>query len=278
MAEPFEEGATQRPPARRFRNVPLRIILPNLVTLLALCLGLTAIRFATEGRFEHAVFAILAAAVLDGVDGRLARALKGTSRFGAELDSLADFLDFGVAPALTLYFWSLSTVKSFGWFAAMVFAVACALRLARFNVALDESEKPTWASRFFTGMPAPAGAIVVLMPLYLHFSVLGLEFTRVLVPFEIAFVLGVAALMASRIPHWSGKTFGRVPREHVIAVLFGVAVVILLLATFPMEMLAALTLVYLLTIPISLKTFRRLQRAEPPLDPSAGTEVEPINP
>ncbi len=249
------------PEVRRFRAVPLRFILPNLVTLLALSLGLTAIRFATEGQFERAVLSILAAAVLDGVDGRLARALKGTTRFGAELDSLADFLDFGVAPALTLYFWTLSSVKSFGWFAAMVFAIACALRLARFNVMLDDPDKPAWASRFFTGMPAPAGAIVVLMPLYLHLSSLGVEFSTRLVVAEIVFVLGVAGLMVSRVPHWSGKSLGRIPRENVLVVLFGIAVVILLLATFPMEMLVVLTLAYLITVPLSLLDFRRLQRA-----------------
>ncbi len=118
----------------RFRRIPIRVVLPNLVTLLALSMGLTAIRYAVEGKFETAVLAVMAAAVLDGLDGRLAWALKGTSRFGAELDSLADFVDFGVAPALLLYFWSLHEIKNFGWFAALAFAIACALRLARFNV------------------------------------------------------------------------------------------------------------------------------------------------
>jgi CDP-diacylglycerol--serine O-phosphatidyltransferase len=245
---------------RRFGKVPVRVILPNLVTLLALSLGLTAIRFAAEGQFERAVYAILAAAVLDGVDGRLARAIKGTSRFGAELDSLADFVDFGVAPALTLYFWSLSEVKSFGWFAAMVYAIACALRLARFNVALDDPNKPAWMSQFFTGMPAPAGAIVVLLPLYLHLSVLDITFSRPLVLVETLYVLLVGGLMASRIPHWSGKTIGRVPREHVILVLFAVAVVILLLSTFLMEMLIVLVAAYLGAVPWSIRRFRRLQR------------------
>ena len=248
------------PRARRFRKVPLRLMLPNLVTLLALSLGLTAIRFAAEGQFDRAVYAIVAAAILDGVDGRLARALKGTSRFGAELDSLADFLDFGVAPALTLYFWSLQSVKSFGWFAAMVFAIACALRLARFNVALDDPDRPAWMSQFFSGMPSPAGAVVVLMPLLLHLSVVDLPQSRPVVIAEIVYVLLVAGLMASRIPHWSGKSIGRVPREQVILVLFGVAVVILLLATFTIEMLIVLTLVYLTTIPLGLVRYRRLRR------------------
>lgn len=263
-------GSRERVHPRRFRAVPMRIILPNLVTILSLCLGLTAIRLASEGHFEQAVFSILAAAVLDGIDGRLARALKGTTRFGAELDSLADFLDFGVAPGLTLYFWSLNAVKSFGWFAVMVFAIAMALRLARFNVALDDAEKPAWSSQFFTGMPAPAGAIAVLLPLYLHLSALDVQVPRALVPLEIVYVLCIAALTASRIPHWSGKSIGRIPREQVIFVLFGVAVVILLLATFPMEMLIVLTLAYLAQIPFSIRRFRWLQRR----DRAAATPVD----
>ena len=216
----------------RFRRVPLRFIVPNLITLVALCLGLSAIRFAADGRFEQAVYLIILAAILDGVDGRIARALKGTTRFGAELDSLADFVDFGVAPALTLYFWSLSTVKNLGWFAAMVFAIACALRLARFNVALDDVDKPAWSSHFFSGMPAPAGAAVVMLPLYLSFALVDNMSGRGWALVEVAYVLAVAGLMVSTIPHFSGKRIGRIPREHVIPVLFGVAVVVLLLATF----------------------------------------------
>ncbi len=245
---------------QRFRKVPLRIVLPNLITLLALCLGLTAIRFAVEGSFEKAVFAVIAAAVFDGLDGRLARALKGTTRFGAELDSLADFVAFGVAPALTLYFWNLHLIKSLGWFAAMVFAIACALRLARFNVGLDDPNKPAWASHFFTGMPAPAGAVVALLPLYLYLSALGMPTERSAVPLEIVYVLLIAALMASPLPHFSGKSISRIPRERVILVLFGVAVVVLLLATFPMEMLAALSLCYIALIPFSIRLHRSYLR------------------
>ena len=243
---------SRRQRMRRFRRVPLRFILPNLVTIMALSLGLTAIRFAVEGRFELAVYTVIVAAIFDGLDGRIARALKGTTRFGAELDSLADFVDFGVAPALILYFWSLNSVRSLGWFAAMVFAIACALRLARFNVALD-AEKPLWSASFFTGMPAPAGAIVGLLPIYLHYSLLDGSTGRWLVYLQIAYVLLVAGLMASRIPHFSGKRIGRIPREHVLPVLFGVAVVILLLASFPMGMLAVLTICYLALIPLSVR-------------------------
>jgi CDP-diacylglycerol--serine O-phosphatidyltransferase len=256
-SSPLRRGpGIARPP---FRPVPLRIMLPNLVTLLALCLGLTAVRFAFEARFEIAVIAIAGAAVLDGLDGRIARALKGTSRFGAELDSLADFVDFGVAPAFVLYGSILYQMKSLGWFAAMVFAVAAALRLARFNVAVDDASRPAWTANFFVGMPAPAGAIVGLLPIYLH--QLGLPIEPRYVPIEIAYVLLIAFLMASRIPHLSGKQIGRVPRDMVLLALFGVAVVILLLATFPMQMLVALTFAYLCSIPFSVHLYRRFSRA-----------------
>jgi len=241
---------------RGFRAVPLRIILPNLVTLLALCMGLTAIRFAADGQFEIAVIAVIAAAILDGLDGRLARALRGTSRFGAELDSLADFVDFGVAPALILYFWGLHAIKSFGWFAALVFAIAAALRLARFNVMADKPNRPPWHAHFFTGMPAPAGAIVGLLPIYLNLSILNIPNTRALAPLFIIYVLMIALLMASPLPHFSGKKIGRVPREYVLAVLFGIVACLLLLATFTMEMLVVLTLIYLGTIPFSMRRFK----------------------
>jgi CDP-diacylglycerol---serine O-phosphatidyltransferase len=248
-------------PPRRFRGVPLRLLLPNLVTLLALCLGLTAIRFSLEDRIEWAVMAIALAAVLDGLDGRIARALKGTSRFGAELDSLADFVDFGVAPALLLYVFGLNQMKSLGWFAALIFAIACALRLARFNVMLDDPDRPAWQGHFFVGMPAPAGAIVGLLPVYLHLSILQVPLSPRFAPVEIVYVLVVAMLMASRVPHYSGKSTGRVPREYVAVVLFALVAGILLLANFPMETLAAMTIVYLAAIPFSIRRFEQMRRA-----------------
>jgi CDP-diacylglycerol--serine O-phosphatidyltransferase len=248
-------------PPRRFRAVPLRLLIPNLVTLLALCLGLTAIRFSLEGQIEWAVMAIAVAAVLDGLDGRIARALKGTSRFGAELDSLADFVDFGVAPALLLYVFGLNQMKNLGWFAALIFAIACALRLARFNVMIDDPDRPAWQGSFFVGMPAPAGAIVGLLPVYLHLSVLNVPLSPALAPVEVAYVLIVALLMASRVPHFSGKAVGRVPREYVAVVLVALAAGSLLLANFPMETLAAMTLAYLASIPFSVRRFERLRRA-----------------
>lgn len=246
----------------RFRNIPLRIVLPNLVTLLALSMGLTAIRYAIEGRFETAVTAVMAAAVLDGLDGRLARALKGTSRFGAELDSLSDFVDFGVAPGLLLYLWSLHEIKGLGWFAVLVFVIAAALRLARFNVMIDDPAKPAWHADFFVGMPAPAGAVTVLLPLYLHFSVLELPASKAFTPLYILYVLAIAFLMASRIPHFSGKRIGRIPRDLVIPVLFGVGVTAVLVAIYPMEVLAVVSLAFLAAIPISVRRYNALAKAD----------------
>jgi CDP-diacylglycerol---serine O-phosphatidyltransferase len=256
------DSLAARPLRRGLRAVPMRIIVPNLVTLLALSIGLTAIRFAIDAQYETAVIAVIAAAILDGLDGRLARVLRGTSRFGAELDSLADFVDFGVAPALILYLWGLHEIKSFGWFAALVFAIAAALRLARFNVMIDDPNRPPWHAHFFTGMPAPAGAIVGLLPVYLNLSVLAVPNTRGVAPFEIAYVLLIALLMASPIPHFSGKKIGRVPREYVLGVLFGIAACLLLLATFTMEMLIVLTLIYLGTIPAAIRRFKAYQDAD----------------
>ena len=154
---------------RRFRPIPVRMLVPNVITLLAICAGLTAIRLSTEGRMELAVAAIVFAAVLDGVDGRVARMIKGQSKFGAELDSLADFVNFGVAPGLILYSWTLHELNNVGWIAAMVFAISGGLRLARFNATMDDPNKPAFAANFFTGVPAPAGAILVLLPIYLSF-------------------------------------------------------------------------------------------------------------
>jgi CDP-diacylglycerol--serine O-phosphatidyltransferase len=247
---------------RRFSRIPMRIVLPNLVTLLAICLGLTAIRFAAEGKFEMSAVFIVGAAVLDGLDGRLARALDGTSRFGAELDSLADFVDFGVAPAFLLYFWSLYQAPSLGWFAAMIFAIAAALRLARFNVMIDDPNKPAWHAQFFVGMPAPAGAICAMLPIYLKYSFLGLPDGRLFTFLEIAYVIAIAFLMVSRIPHFSGKQMGSVPRDYFLPVLFAVAAFVLLLATFPMEVLVALTVGYLGMLPISYRRHQALTRAD----------------
>src|ERR1700704_4543139 len=203
---PFEPT---RPPQkrRRFRQIPVRTLVPNLIPLLALCAGLTAIRLAIEEKLEWAVAAIVFAATLDGIDGRVARMLKGTSRFGAELDSLADFVNFGVAPALILYFWALHELGNAGWIAAMVFAISPGLRLARFNVMIDDPKKPAWAGNFFTGMPAPAGAMTVLLPIYVYF--LGMPRLASVAPLTLVYTLAIAFLMVSRLPVFSGKRVGK---------------------------------------------------------------------
>src|SRR3954464_719433 len=180
---------------RRFKAIPVRILIPNLITLLALCAGLTAIRLAFEDKLEWALAAIGFAAALDGLDGRVARLIKGQAGLGAELDSLADFVNFGCAPGLILYHWGLHELGNVGWIAAMVFAICGALRLARFNVMIDDPNKPAWAANFFTGVPAPAGALVVLLPLYL--SMLGLFKTPPAV--VLVYTLAIAGLMVSRL-------------------------------------------------------------------------------
>src|SRR5690242_20083965 len=208
----FDQSAAR---LRRFRLIPVRTLLPNVITLLALCAGLTSIRLAVEDKLEWAVAAIVFAALLDGIDGRIARMLKGTSRFGAELDSLADFVNFGVAPGLILYFWGLKELGNIGWIAAMVFAICMSLRLARFNVQIEDPNRPAWAGNFFTGVPAPAGAITVLLPIYLGFL-------QVMVPSVIMLIytLAIAALLVSRLPVLSGKKMGtRVPPEMVLPVI-----------------------------------------------------------
>lgn len=247
---------TKRPP--RFRKVPLRLIVPNMVTLLALCSGLTAVRMAFEARWEFAVGAILIAAVLDGLDGRVARLMKGTSRFGAELDSLSDFVNFGVAPALMLYLWILHGAGNLGWIAGLVFAISAALRLARFNVALDDPDKPAWASRFFTGVPAPAGALVVLLPLYLDF--LGLfPHWFADAAFVAAYTVAIGFLLISRLPTFSGKTLGtRVRRDYVLPLFVVAVLIVALTVSYPFRMLAGGTVLYLLTIPFSWRAHRKL--------------------
>lgn len=260
MSELFQPYAPDpaEPKKRRFKPVPFRMVAPNLVTLLALCLGLTAIRLAYEGRLEQSVILILIAAVLDGIDGRLARFLKGTSRFGAELDSLADFLNFGVAPALVLHSFVLRDVKAFGWVIALIFAIAAALRLARFNAALDDPNLPEWKKDYFVGVPAPAGAGTVLLPVYLHF--LGLPVTSV-APVSLVYVLVIALMMVSTLPTFSGKTWGkRIPRDWVLPLFVLTVAFFGLVVSFPFETLAFASILYLCMIPVSIARYRATKR------------------
>jgi CDP-diacylglycerol--serine O-phosphatidyltransferase len=262
---------------RRFRPIPVRTLVPNVITLLALCAGLTGVRLAVEGHLEFALYAIVFAAFLDGIDGRIARFLKGTSRFGAELDSLADFFNFGVAPALILYFWGLNDLRSVGWIAAMVFAICAGLRLARFNVMIDDPNRPIWAGNFFTGVPAPAGAILVLLPIYLFF--LGVPRGVIAAPLVLVYTLAVAFLMVSRLPVFSGKRVGkRVPPEMVLPVLVVVVLFFALLLAFPWWVLTIGTLLYLACLPLGWLSYRDYQRKDLALAAQGTEATSPAGP
>lgn len=238
---------------KRFRAIPVRVLLPNLITLLSLCAGLTAIRLAIEGRLEWALGAIVFAAILDGVDGRLARMLKGQSRFGAELDSLADFVNFGVVPGLILYFWGLNELGSVGWIASLVFAICMVLRLARFNVMADDPTKPAWAGNFFTGVPAPAGAIIVMLPIYLN--LLGMQRLTIV---ALLYTLIVSFLLVSTLPVFSGKQFGkRVPPDRVLPIFVVVVLFVALLVSYPWWVLAIGTVFYLASLPFGYLAYQR---------------------
>jgi CDP-diacylglycerol---serine O-phosphatidyltransferase len=266
---PFEYRHPE-PPRRRFRPIPVRMLVPNVITLLAICAGLTAIRLSTEGRMELAVAAIVFAAVLDGIDGRVARLIKGQSKFGAELDSLADFVNFGVAPGLMLYFWQLRELHNGGWIAAMVFAISGGLRLARFNASMDDPNRPPFAANYFTGVPAPAGAVIALLPVYLAF----LGVYQLPAPLTAFYTLFIAFLMVSRLPVFSGKSVRmRVPPELVLPVFVGVIFFIALLISYPWYILSTGSVLYLLSLPLGLKSYRDHARAAEAATAAAAASV-----
>ncbi|WP_436640474.1 CDP-diacylglycerol--serine O-phosphatidyltransferase [Microbaculum sp. FT89] len=260
MSMPFPPFDPDEPGSRRRRalsRVPVRQLLPNMITLLALCSGLTSIRMSFEDKFDVAIAAIVLAAVLDALDGRVARILKSTSRFGAELDSLADFVNFGVAPSILLYAWALDGLGNIGWISGLVFAVCVALRLARFNVALDDRDRPSWAGRFFTGVPAPAGALTVLLPVYLQLA--GIPEFQAGAPAVLVYELTIGFLMVSRLPTYSGKQFGeRVPSELVLPVFVAFILIVALLIAFPWQVLSIGTVAYLASLPVAFNAHRKL--------------------
>ncbi|MEZ5810979.1 MAG: CDP-diacylglycerol--serine O-phosphatidyltransferase [Rhizobiaceae bacterium] len=245
----------------RLREIPVRLVWPNLITVLAICAGLTGIRLAFEERFETAVIMVLIAAFLDGIDGRVARMLKATSRFGAQMDSLADIVNFGVAPALVLYAYVLGEAHSFGWIAALLFAIACGMRLARFNVMSEAPGKAGWQSDYFVGVPAPAGAVLVLLPVYLGF--LGIERSQLAAFLSAGFTVFVALLLVSRVPVFSGKNSGqRVRGDMIMPLLLLGALYVLFLTSFVWQTMSVTAIAYLLFLPFSARMYGKRLRQE----------------
>ena len=251
-----ERRRRPRIPVRRLSDLSVNRMVPNVLTLLALCAGMTAVRYAMNGHFQAAVVAIMVAGVFDGLDGRIARLLKSTSRFGAELDSLADFVSFGVAPAAVLYMWTMSTLGSLGWAIVVFYAVCCALRLARFNTQLS-ADQPAYAAGFFSGAPAPAGAGLVMVPMFMAFGWGDYVFRSPY--FNAVTVSAVALLMVSTIPTFSLKRI-RIPHHLVVPTLLGVGVIAAFVTTAPWPTLTFVGLAYIASIPVTVRAYWRLRR------------------
>ena len=245
-------------PKRKFRIVSAknsRVILPNIFTLVGVCIGLTSIKFAFDGNFKFSVLAIIAAGLIDGLDGRIARLIKGTSKVGKELDSLTDVISFGVAPAFIMYFWKLNEFGRVGWFICLIYIVAVALRLARFNV--NSSDEPSWKDNFFEGIPSPAGGILVLMPLFISFS----ELTFLNLSYDLLVPIlffSISILLISKVPTYSLKKI-IVPRRISIFLIFGVVIYFVLLLVYTFNTIVVSGLIYLLTIPLSSAHFLKIR-------------------
>jgi len=235
-----------------------RMILPNAITLIGVCIGLTSIKFALDGKFALAIIAILFAGLMDALDGRIARLIKGTSKMGKELDSLGDVISFGVAPAFIMYFWSLQYLDKLGWFVCLMYVVCVALRLARFNV--NSEEEPSWKDNFFEGVPAPAGGIIVLMPLVLSFSGLGEIFFKIdydlVVP---AFFIMVSILLISIVPTYSFKRIV-IPRSMTKFLLFGIVLFFGALLVYTFKVLVISIFLYLCLIPVSYLHYKKIKK------------------
>ena len=233
-----------------------RMLLPNMLTLFGVCIGLTSIRFALDGNFEFAIIAIVFAALIDGLDGRIARLIKGTSKVGKELDSLTDMISFGVAPAFIMYFWKLSTLGRFGWLLCLVFVICVALRLARFNI--NSNQEPSWKDNFFEGVPSPAGGILVLTPLIYSLSGLNLPQinNNIIVP---VFFITTSFLLISKFPTYSFKKIV-IQRKATIFLLFGIVLFFGLLLIYTFNVIAISILIYLILLPISFIHYQRLKK------------------
>ena len=233
-----------------------RMILPNMLTLIGVCIGLSSIKFALDEKFKLAIVAIIFAAVIDGLDGRIARLIKGTSKVGKELDSLTDVISFGVAPSFVMYFWLLNNLGKFGWLLCLIYVVCVTLRLARFNV--NSNEEPSWKDNFFEGVPSPAGGILVLMPLI--FSLSGFDFFiisyNILVP---VFFISVSFLLISKLPTYSLKKI-IIPRSMTVFLLFGIVLFFGLLLIYPFKVIFLSGFIYLSLIPISFLHYRKINK------------------
>jgi len=234
----------------------VRMILPNMLTLIGVCIGLTSIRFALDGRYEFAVIAVIFAAVIDGLDGRIARLIKGTSKVGKELDSLTDMISFGVAPAFIMYFWKLNTLGRFGWLVCLIYVICVALRLARFNV--NSNQNPSWKDNFFEGVPSPAGGILVLTPLIIsmtNFDYFKLNY-EIIVPI---FFITTSLLLISKFPSYSFKKIV-IQRKTTIFLLFGIVLFFGLLLIYPFNVMSISALIYLAMLPISFFHYQKLKK------------------
>ena len=233
-----------------------RVILPNMLTLIGVCIGLSSIRFALDGKFEFAIIAIIFAALIDGLDGRIARLIKGTSKVGKELDSLTDMISFGVAPAFIMYFWKLNTLGRFGWLVCLIYVICVALRLARFNV--NSNQEPSWRDNFFEGVPSPAGGILVLTPLIVsvaNFDYISLNYD-IIVP---TFFIVTSLLLISKFPSYSLKKIV-IQRKTTIFLLFGIVLFFGLLLIYPFNVIAISSIIYLLMLPISFFHYKNLKK------------------
>jgi CDP-diacylglycerol---serine O-phosphatidyltransferase len=233
-----------------------RMILPNMLTLIGVCIGLTSIRFALDGRYEFAVIAIIFAALIDGLDGRIARLIKGTSKVGKELDSLTDMISFGVAPAFIMYFWKLNTLERFGWLLCLVYVICVALRLARFNI--NSNQETSWKDNFFEGVPSPAGGILVLTPLIISLS--GFDYIQLnynaIVPI---FFIITSLLLISKFPSYSFKKIV-IPRRTTIFLLFGIVLFFGLLLIYTFNVIAISSIIYVFLLPISFIHFQKIKK------------------
>ena len=233
-----------------------RMLLPNMLTLIGVCIGLTSIRFALSGEFHLAIIAIIIAALIDGLDGRIARLIKGTSKVGKELDSLTDMISFGVAPAFVMFFWKLDTLGRFGWLVCLIYVICVALRLARFNV--NSNQEPSWRDNFFEGVPSPAGGILVLTPLIIsltNFNYIELNYD-IIVP---AFFITTSLLLISKFPSYSFKKIV-IQRKTTIFLLFGIVLFFGLLLIYPFSIISISAVVYLLMLPISFFHYQKLKK------------------